>query len=233
MSRLSPGSPDWDGATFAYWDLHTGARHRTNFPQIRADLDQDEARQMAEAFGVPLALDSKIRDGSLRECAGDMGVPVILYEAGEALRFDEVYIRAGVKGIINVMRAIGMLRKSRRKTPMKAPLVSDQTYWVRAPESGILRTLVPLGGKVDRNQVIALVADPMGSTETEVTASHAGVVIGRTNLPLVYSGDALFHIARYGRHNKTVVEQVEQFTEEHEPPDIPGALEDLSNAPIT
>ena len=214
-------------------DLHTGARHRTNFPQIRADLDQPGAKAMAEAFGVPLALDAKIRDGSLRQCAGDLGIPVALYEAGEALRFDEVYIRAGVKGIINVMREIGMLRKSRRKKPIKPPIVSDQTYWVRAPESGILRTLVPLGGKVDRNQVIALVADPLGSTETEIIASHAGVVIGRTNLPLVYSGDALFHIARYGRHNKAVVAQVEQFTEEHEPPDLTGAFDDLSDAPIT
>ena len=214
-------------------DLHTGARHRSNFPQIRADLDQPGTLEMTEAFGVPLALDSKLRDGSLRESAGDLEIPVILYEAGEALRFDEVYIRAGVKGIINVMRKIGMLRESRRKQPPKAPVVSDQTYWVRAPESGVLRTLVPLGAQVEKDQVIALVADPLGSTETEVTASHAGVVIGRTNLPLVYSGDALFHIARYGRQNKEVVEQVEQFTEEHEPPEIAEGMDDLTNAPIT
>ena len=214
-------------------DLHTGARHRSNFPQIRADLDQPGARDMTEAFGVPLALDSKLRDGSLRECAGDMGIPVILYEAGEALRFDEVYIRAGVTGIINVMRKIGMLRASRRKSSQQDLVISDRTYWVRAPESGVLRTLVPLGARVTRGQVIALVADPLGSAETEVEAPYAGVVIGRTNLPLVYSGDALFHIARYGKYNSRVEQQVEEFSEEHEPEDIPVDLEDLSNAPIT
>lgn len=214
-------------------DLHTGARHRSNFPQIRADLDQPGTQAMTEAFNVPLALDSKIRDGSLRQCAGDLGIPVILYEAGEALRFDEVYIRAGVKGVINVMREIGMLRKSRRTRPRQDPVFSDQTYWERAPESGVLRTLVPLGAKVSRDQVIGLVADPLGTTETEIRATHAGVVIGRTNLPLVYSGDALFHIARYGRDNRLVEQQVEAFTEEHEPPDMPVDSEDLSNAPIT
>ena len=214
-------------------DLHTGARHRSNFPQIRADLDQPGTREMTEAFGVPLALDSKLRDGSLRECAGDMGVPVILYEAGEALRFDEMYIRAGVKGIINVMRSIGMLRASRRKATTKPPVFSDQTYWVRAPESGVLRTLVPLGATVDRDQIIAVVADPLGSDETEVTASHAGVVIGRTNLPLVYSGNALFHIARYGKLNSAVERQVEEFHEEHDPEPDPGDLDDPSTAPIT
>ncbi len=214
-------------------DLHTGARHRSNFPQIRADLDQPGTQAMTEAFGVPLALDSKIRDGSLRECAGDLGIPVILYEAGEALRFDEVYIRGGVKGVINVMREIGMLRKSRRKTPPKAPEFSDQTFWVRAPESGVLRTLVPLGAKVDRHQVIGIVADPLGSSETEITAAYAGVVIGRSNLPLVYSGDALFHIARYGRNNQKVGRHVEEFTEEHEPTELSVNGEDPSKAPIT
>ena len=121
-----------------------------------------------------------MRDGSLRGCAGELGIPVILYEAGEALRFDEVYIRAGVNGIINVMRQIGMLPSSRASKPPKPPLVCDQTHWMRAPESGILRTLVPLGAKVDKDQVLALIADPLGSSETEVLAPCAGVIIGRT-----------------------------------------------------
>ncbi|PLW69327.1 succinylglutamate desuccinylase/aspartoacylase family protein [Pseudohalioglobus lutimaris] len=201
-------------------DLHTGARHRSNFPQIRADLDDAEAFSMTEAFGVPLAIDAKIRDGSLRACAGDAGIPVILYEAGEALRFEEVYIRAGVKGIINVMRSIGMLPPSRSKKPRPAPIVSDQTSWLRAPESGILRTFVPLGAKIEKGQVIAMVADPLGTSETPIVAPGNGVVIGRTNLPLVYEGDATFHIAQYGRKVGRVEKQVEQFHEEHQPTDI-------------
>ncbi len=214
-------------------DLHTGSRHRSNFPQIRADLEHPGTKAMTEAFGVPLALDSRIRDGSLRQCAGDLGIPVILYEAGEALRFDEVYIRAGVKGIINVMREIGMLPASRRKSSKQTTTFSDQTYWVRAPESGVLRTLVPLGARVERNQVIGMVADPLGAMEAEISASHAGVVIGRTNLPLVYSGDALFHIARYGRLNQAVERHVEAFNEEHEPPELLEDPDDPSMAPIT
>ena len=129
-------------------------------------------REMTEAFGVPLAIDSKIRDGSLRQCAADMGVPVILYEAGEALRFEEMHIRAGVRVIINVMRNIGMLRKTHRRKPMAPPIISDKTSWVRAPESGILRTLVPLGAQVSRGQTLAVVADPLG--ERHGWPSHGG-----------------------------------------------------------
>lgn len=203
-------------------DLHTGARHRSNFPQVRADLDDTEAFKMTQAFGVPLAIDAKIRDGSLRESAGDSGIPVILYEAGEALRFEETYIRAGVKGILNVMRSIGMLSRSRSKKAPQSPIVSDQTNWLRAPESGILRAFVPLGAKVEKGQVIGIVADPLGTTETPVAALHHGVVIGRTNLPLVYEGDAIFHVARYGRKVNAVERHVEEFHEEHQPEDSVG-----------
>lgn len=213
-------------------DLHTGARHRSNFPQIRADLDDAEALAMTEAFGVPLAIDAKIRDGSLRECAGDNGIPVILYEAGEALRFEEVYIRAGVKGVINVMRRIGMLPASRSRRAVAAPIVSDQTSWIRSPESGILRVFVPLGEKVVKDQVIAMVADPLGTDETPVHAPFSGVVIGRTNLPLVYEGDALFHIAQYGRKVHHVEKQVVQFHEEHQPEPSTPATEPDGDSPI-
>lgn len=213
-------------------DLHTGARHRSNFPQIRADLDDPVALEMTQAFGVPLAIDAKIRDGSLRECAGDAGIPVILYEAGEALRFEEVYIRAGVKGVINVMRSIGMLPPSRRKRSRPEPIVSDRTNWLRSPESGVLRVFVPLGAKVEKGDVIAMVADPLGEGETPVIADLDGVVIGRTNLPLVYEGDAIFHIAQYGRKVGKVEKQVEIFHEEHQPGDPVTGADESTEAPI-
>ncbi len=84
-------------------DLHTGAIHRDNLPQIRANLDDEETDRLAKAFNAPVIISSNLRDGSLREAAAEYGIPMLLYEAGEALRFNEVAIRAGVKGIINVM----------------------------------------------------------------------------------------------------------------------------------
>ena len=69
---------------------------------------------IAKAFGMPVLLNAEERDGSLRQTSSELGVKVILYEAGQALRYDEFSIRAGVKGIINVMREIGMLNKRQR-----------------------------------------------------------------------------------------------------------------------
>lgn len=213
-------------------DLHTGSRHRSNFPQIRADLEDKATLSMTEAFGVPLALDARTRDGSLRACAQDAGIPVILYEAGEALRFEELYIRAGLKGIINVMRSIGMLPATKRKTKTSPPMIAHQTSWIRAPESGVLRTLVPLGAKISAGQVIAMVADPLGSDETLMTASNDGIVIGRTNLPLVYEGDATFHIAHYAGDVASVVKDVAQFQEQLLPRRNSIDIDDITRAPI-
>lgn len=208
-------------------DLHTGARHRSNFPQIRANLEDPTVMAMTEAFGAPLAIDAKIRDGSLRQAAGDMGVPVILYESCEALRFDETYIRAGLKGVLNVMRHLGMLRRSRARH--RSPTISRSTHWLRAPESGVLRVLVPLGAEVQAGQTIGFIADPMGSSEVDVVSDSHGIVIGRTNLPLVYEGDALFHIAQIGRKENW---EMEDFHEDWSPDDGDLDPKDLSSAPI-
>ena len=77
-------------------DLHTGAIHRSNLPQIRANLKDEETRHLAEIFGVPVLLNSNLRDGSLRQAAVESNTKILLYEAGQALRFDELSIRAGV-----------------------------------------------------------------------------------------------------------------------------------------
>ena len=143
-------------------DLHTGAIHRSNLPQIRADLDDAETFTMAESFGLPVLLNADIRPGTLRQAAGDLGVKVLLYEAGEALRYDEFSIRAGVKGVVNVMREIGMLNKRQRKGHKISKFVARQSGWVRATESGFVNHAAQLGDHVNKGGVLAIIADPYG-----------------------------------------------------------------------
>ncbi len=175
-------------------DLHTGARHRSNIPQIRGDLNNPDTMEMAAAFGVPVVINSKIRDGSLRDAADDLGIPTIVYEAGEALRFDEAAIKAGVRGIRRVMQKLGMLSTKQKQSPVIEPLVVNSSSWVRAPISGIFHSLTKLGQIVSRGERIGIIADPFGETEVDIEAAHTGMVIGRTFLPLVNEGDAVIHV---------------------------------------
>ncbi len=179
-------------------DLHTGAIHRTNLPQVRAQLSVgSETAAMAEAFAAPVILNAELREGSLRAYAQNLGVPVLTYEAGEALRFDEWAIAPGARGVLRVMRHLGMLAASRRRREPPPAEVANGSSWARAPIDGILRPRVRLGARVAKGQVLGLVADPFGNSENEVVANADGIVIGMGNLPLANEGEALFHVARF------------------------------------
>ncbi len=201
-------------------DLHTGALHRDNLPQIRAHMDDEETARLAHTFGVPVVLNSELRDGSLRQTADESGIKMLLYEAGEALRFDEVSIRVGVAGILNVMRALGMLPTRQKKTTKPKPesIIARSSSWVRAPQGGIFRSYVRLGERVEKQQVLGMVSDPMGMEEWPIISAYTGIIIGRTNLPLVNEGDALFHVARFEKikHSEHAAVAVAELHDFHE-----------------
>ncbi|WP_081195566.1 succinylglutamate desuccinylase/aspartoacylase family protein [Halomonas sp. BC1] len=199
-------------------DLHTGAIHRTNLPQIRAQLTPgSETERMADAFGAPVILNAELREGSLRHYAQNLGIPVLTYEAGEALRFDEWAIAPGVKGILRVMRRLGMLSgEQRRRTPAPAELANGSS-WARAPIDGILRPQVRLGARVAKGEVLGKVADPFGNDEGEVLAMADGIVIGMSRLPLANEGEALYHIARFDEIEEAET-AIESFQSSLEPP---------------
>jgi predicted deacylase len=175
-------------------DLHSAAIHRSNLPQIRVDSHDEGAYKLAQAFGAPIIVHSGLRDGSLREAALRRGVPVIVYEAGEGLRVDELSVRVGMEGVLQVMAFLGMTR--RRRTQPRAPVLATSSRWVRAEESGLFRPFRDIGDHVAAGERIAVVADPYGEHETDIKASNAGIIIGRANIPAVNQGDALFHIAK-------------------------------------
>lgn len=194
-------------------DLHAGSNHRGNLPQIRAAIDDPETLRLAKAFKVPVIINAKTRDGSLRHAAAEKGITMLLYEAGESLRFDEVAIRAGVRGIMAVIQSIGMLTQKKSPSSEITPLIADTTSWVRAPASGLLQMKVPLGGQVAKNSIIGEIADPFGGEQVDIRSPVSGMVIGRLNLPLAYKGDAVIHIAHLDRL-KGIEPMIEEFRDE-------------------
>jgi len=175
-------------------DLHTGSDRRTNLPQIRADLDDPRTRSLAEAFGAPVMLHAKLRDGSLRAAARERGATVLLFESGEAMRFDQWAIEAGVTGVLRVLAALDMIDPVADVSAAQS-LVSRRSGWVRAGRSGIVHLDATLGQRVEVGDRLGGLSDSYGRTLRLVRADRAGLVIGRTTAPLVNRGDALVHIA--------------------------------------
>lgn len=175
-------------------DFHTGARHRSNLAQLRLDFEQEGALDCARAFNPPFILDSRVRDGSLRGYACKQGRTTLLFEGGEALRYDEDVIQIAVAGTMNLLRHLKMLDG---EIEAKAtPIESVKSKWVRARRGGLFRPEISLGDRVAAKSVMGYVADVYGKTQSTVKAPFPGIVIGLLNNPLVYQGDALIHLAR-------------------------------------
>jgi len=198
-------------------DLHTAAIHRTNLPQIRAYLDDRETQRLARAFGVPVVINSNIRDGSLRQSAAEMGIPMLLFEGGEALRYEEKVINSAIRGILSTMASIGMIEgeKVSRKQQNKEVFIARSSHWVRSPHSGSLRVRKQLGKMVKKGDLLGVVSNPFGREKVEVRATKTGIIIGMTMLPLVNKGDAVFHIATF-EDSQEVEERVELYEEMNE-----------------
>jgi predicted deacylase len=195
-------------------DLHTAAINRSNLPQIRANLSDPIVRKMADAFGAPVAIDAAVRVGTLRQYASKAGKPTLLYECGEALRFDELSIRAGVRGIIRVLRVLEMLPPGAAAKIVVEPTYANSTQWVRAPVSGLVTAKCRLGQRVTSGQVLAKISDPFGEVEVDTVAPVAGLVIGRSTSPLTHEGDALVHLARFD-DSREAKATVDDFYESH------------------
>ncbi len=174
-------------------DLHTASDNRTNLPQIRANLDDPRTRELASVFGVPLMMHSKAGAGTLRKAAGKAGTLLLLYEAGEPLRFNKLAIDNGVDGIRRVLRHLEIADWD---GPARSTAeMSRSSRWMRASKSGVLRMNVDLGDVVEERQVLGTIIDAFGKKLGTVRSTRAGLVIGRTLYPLCNKGDALVHIA--------------------------------------
>ena len=192
-------------------DLHTAAVNRDNLPQIRAALDEPGVMEMAHGFSIPVIINAGLIDNSLRFEAGQQSIPVITYEAGEALRLSEQSIVTGVRGIVSVMRTLGMIAAGRTRKLQVEPYIATSTSWFRAPGDGVFRPLAKLGSRVRKGETLGVISSPFTSQEEILVAPSDGIVICVHKLPLVNEGDALFHIARFGQ-----TAAVEEEIAEHE-----------------
>lgn len=95
-------------------------------------------------------------------------------------------------------------------------MIANTSRWMRAPQSGILRAVVAIGARVEVGSTLAFVNDPLGENISELKSKIDGIVIGKTNLPLVFEGEAVFNIAAYEALDK-VSDRIEAHHEKLTP----------------
>ncbi|TGD75700.1 succinylglutamate desuccinylase/aspartoacylase family protein [Mangrovimicrobium sediminis] len=207
LNRYFPGNPSGSSASriahsffegvirhcSALVDLHTGSFHRTNMPQLRADLRYPQVRELTEAFGTTVVLQSGGASGSLRRAAVEAGIPALTLEAGESMRLQEAAVEHGVDGITTLMSKMGMIERfSLWGYPEP---VYYRSVWVRADRGGILFSVVNLADRVRKGDLLGEVTDPITNISSKIYSPHDGRVIGMALNQVVLPGFAAFHIA--------------------------------------
>lgn len=199
-------------------DLQTGQMNYTNLPQIFINYQNDTAKNLAACFNTPVISEVTLSSGSLAKYAASKNKPYLLYEAGEALRFDERAIKTGVKGILNVLKKLDMLsHKDDSKIKSFKSMFTEKNIWVRASSSGISYSTYKLGQYVEKGEALCSIKDPFGaSAPTTIEAPENGVIVGTNNLPLVREGEALFQLAVFQHKMEQAANKLEQWNEKSE-----------------
>ncbi|MBY0474148.1 MAG: succinylglutamate desuccinylase/aspartoacylase family protein [Nitrosomonas sp.] len=206
LNRFFPGNPHGSSAAriaYSFFkeiishcnflvDLHTGSAHRTNLPQVRANLLQPGVGEFAQSFGISVILHSEGSIGMLRHAAVDIGIPSVTLEAGKSMTLQEPAVRYGVKSIQTLLDRMNMLETAQ---PLETP---DSIYyhsaWVRVNHGGILLGNVNLGDKINKNDILGIVTDPITNMRSEIISPYNGRIIGMAIDQVVMPGFAGFHI---------------------------------------
>ncbi len=213
LNRYFPGNPDGSVASIianavfsniilrcgALVDLHTGSFKRSNLPQIRVDLSQKKAVELARHFGVGIIVGGTGPPKSLRRETMNAGIPAIIYDAGQALSFQPEMIVPGVKGVKNVMEYLKMIQGAHREVPESQ--IFERSPWLRVPsgQSGFFFPERGLDSKIFPGDRLGYVVDPLTDERHDIIAPYSGHIIGMAIPQVVLSGYALFHL---GLHDK-------------------------------
>ncbi|MDI9819240.1 MULTISPECIES: succinylglutamate desuccinylase/aspartoacylase family protein [unclassified Legionella] len=180
-------------------ELQTGSLNHDILPQIYCNLENPDSRRLAQQFAAPVITHVSKNDNSLRQTIENLTIPLLVYQAGEAMRIDETAISLGLSGIQNVMYQLGMLKQApfSDNKDYKSIFSQDQD-WLRAPHSGVLHSDIVLGQMIKKGQTLGLISDPFSADTIEpVKSPRDGIVVGINRHPLIHEGQTLFKIASF------------------------------------
>lgn len=177
-------------------DFHAGGASRFNAPQIRIAPNNPDLKILADVFDAPFTLYSRNITGSFRSSSEKMNVKMLLFEGGKSLDINKSIATEGVNGAIRLLAYLDMLNPKHRVIPQKSPTIYiDKSGWIRAKCSGLLQDFDTVGTFVKKGTVLATITDPYGKFERKVKAPNDGYIINANHAPIVYEGDAIYHLS--------------------------------------
>lgn len=177
-------------------DFHAGGASRFNVAQVRIAPNNPELKALADVFHAPFALYSKNIVGSYRNACDKLGVKILLFEGGKSIDLNEEITEQGVEGSKRVLKHLGMLNDRQNITvPDDETIYIKKSSWIRAKYSGMFHSITMVGSFIEKGQLLATISDPYGKIEHKVKSPNSGYIINVNEAPIVYQGDAIYHIS--------------------------------------
>jgi predicted deacylase len=177
-------------------DFHAGGASRFNAPQIRLAQHNEELKILADVFNAPFTLYSKNIAGSFRSASEKLNVKMLLFEGGKSLDINNHIADEGVNGVKRLLSHLDMLDPKHNVMEQKIPTIYiEKSGWVRAKCSGLLHDYNTIGTFLKKGSILATITDPYGKFERKVKAPNDGYVINANLSPIVYEGDAIYHMS--------------------------------------
>jgi len=177
-------------------DFHTGSAQRNNYPQIRCVMEDEKSMELARIFNPPFILNSSYISKTIRESINKMDKKMLLFEGGKTNSIEELVVEEGLNGVKRLLSHLGMRSFKIDISKDRNPVLLEESKWMRSPNSGMFQAMVNNGASVTKGDVIGIVTDPYGKIERKVKASTSGYIICLNESPVVYKGDAIFHIGK-------------------------------------
>ena len=177
-------------------DFHTGGADRFNAAQIRIIKNEIVLDELAQIFGAPIIYYSKNLKKSFRNTCYKLGIPMLLFEGGKSFNIDNNVTNTGVNGIKRILNHLGMLNsKFKVSKPKKSCIKITDSKWIRANHSGMFKAVIDVNTLVKKGDVLGHITDPYGSFNHFVKAPNNGYIFNVNESPIIYQGDAIFHIS--------------------------------------
>ena len=177
-------------------DFHAGGASRFNAPQIRLSQNNAELKVLADVFNAPFTFYSKNILGSFRSSSEKLNVKMLLFEGGKSLDINNAIADEAVNGVKRLLSHLDMLDPNQTVIEQKTPTIYiEKSSWVRAKCSGLLHDCNTIGSFVKKGTILATITDPFGKFERKVKAPNDGYVINANHSPIVYEGDAIYHLS--------------------------------------
>lgn len=181
-------------------ELQTGSLNHEILPQIYCNVDDEQSKNLAQTFAAPVITHVNTEKNTIRRTTEELNIPLLVYQGGEAMRFNQSAINLGLVGIKNVMEALTMLPEDTTATDDEhfRPVFSQDQDWIRAHRSGVLLTEAELGQMIKKNETLGTISDPFSADTVEpVRSAQDGIIVGINRHPLIHEGDTIFKIASF------------------------------------